>query len=123
MIVYAIVPDATARAISLRTGDIDITTGLSADLIESVRTLSNVTVHETDSFSITYITLRMDQPPFDDLNVRMAVNYAIDMESIITNIVSSTRKRARNTTIPPHMFGSAASELNPIAFDLTKAKQ
>lgn len=120
---FKIVPQATTRVIGLKTGEIDLTTGLSGDDLQLVQQMPDITIEEADGYSINYVALRMDQPPFDDINVRKAVNYAVDVESIIANIVGSTGTRAHNTPVPPTMPGSASSELTSIPYDLDNARQ
>ena len=39
------------------------------------------------------------------------------------NIVGATGIQSRNTTVPPDMPGSASAELEPIPYDLDKAKE
>jgi ABC-type transport system substrate-binding protein len=65
----------------------------------------------------------MDEAPFDDPKVRQAVNHAIDIDSIIKNIVGPTGIRAHNTTVPPYMRGNASNLLDPLPFDPEKARR
>jgi len=67
--------------------------------------------------------MRTDKPPFDDVNVRKAVCYATPIQSIMENIVGATGVQSRNTTVPPDMPGSASDELEPIPYDLDRAKE
>ncbi len=122
-IVYKIVPEPTTRVTGLSTGDLQVITGVPADQLDVVKSLPDVQLQEVVGYSITYIALRMDKPPFDDLKVRQAVNYAIPMDDIIATIVKDTGIRARNTTVPPNMPGSASDQLEPVPYDLEKAKQ
>ena len=69
------------------------------------------------------MALRTDQPPFDDVNIRKAVSYATPLQAIMENIVGVTGIQSRNTTVPPNMPGSASEELEPVPYDLEKAKE
>ena len=88
-----------------------------------VKGFENVDFQEIIGYGINGITLRNDSPLFDDLKVRQAVNYAVDIDAIMTNIVRDTGIRARNTAVPPDMLGSAANELEPVPMTLEQAKQ
>jgi peptide/nickel transport system substrate-binding protein len=83
----------------------------------------NANFQEVVAYTINRAVFRCDKPPFDDVNIRKAVCYAIDLKAIIENIVGVTGVQARNTTVPPNMPGSASDELEPIPFDLDKAKE
>jgi peptide/nickel transport system substrate-binding protein len=121
--VFKIVTEGTTRVTGLKTGEIDMFEQVPPDQIDIIKGFENVDFQSVTGYTINGIVLRTDKPPFDDVKVRQAVNYAIDLESIMTNIVKETGIQAHNTTVPPEMPGSAADVLKPIPFDLDKAKQ
>jgi len=51
-------------------------------------------------FSVFYIGLNVDHPPFDDPKVRQAMNYAIDLQSIAENVLDN-RVTPATGVIPP----------------------
>ena len=51
-------------------------------------------------FDVFYVGLNVDQPPFDDVKVRQAMNYAIDLESIAENVLDG-RVAPATGVIPP----------------------
>ncbi len=51
-------------------------------------------------FDVFYIGLNVDEPPFDDVNVRQALNYAIDLQSIADNVLDG-RVSPATGVIPP----------------------
>ncbi len=120
---FKIVTEGTTRVTGLKTGELEMATQIPPDQIAIVKAFDNVDLQIVTGYTINGIALRNDKPPFDDLKVRQAVNYAIDLESIMTNIVKDEGIQAHNTTVPPEMPGSASAELKPIPFDLDKAKQ
>ena len=83
----------------------------------------NVNFQEVVGYTINVVALRTDQPPFDDVNIRKAVSYATPLQAIMENIVGVTGIQSRNTTVPPNMPGSASDELEPVPYDLDKAKE
>lgn len=69
--------------------------------------------------STYYFWMNTQQPPFDDLKVRQAVNYALDpaaLQRIYGSLMSPTQQ-----VLPPNMPGYSKFELYP--HDLNKAKQ
>ena len=83
----------------------------------------NVNFQEVVGYTINLMALRTDKPPFDDVNIRKAVSYATPLQAIMEKIVGVTGIQSRNTTVPPNMPGSASEELEPMPYDLDKAKE
>jgi peptide/nickel transport system substrate-binding protein len=74
---------------------------------------------EETMISVYYFWLNTQKPPFDDLRVRQAVNYAVDpaaLERIYAGTVKATQQ-----ILPPQMPGYRKFELYP--HDLGKAKE
>ena len=73
------------------------------------------------SFGVSYIGFNVDKPPFDDVNFRQALNYAVDKELISTQVYASLQKPAYGI-IPPKFPGHNSS-LTGLRFDPNKARQ
>jgi peptide/nickel transport system substrate-binding protein len=121
--VYKVVEEGTTRVTGLKTGEISMMTQVPPDQLDAVMNFDNINFQEVVGYTINRVDLRNDKPPFDDVNIRKAVSYAIDLKAIMENIVGATGVQARNTAVPPNMPGSASEELEPIPFDLDKAKE
>ncbi len=73
-----------------------------------------------DSLNTYYFWMNNQEPPFDDLKVRQAVNYAIDPEAL--NRIFGGRLNPDQQILPPGMPGYEEYELYP-GPDVEKAKQ
>jgi len=122
-VVFKIIEEGTTRVTALKNGEINAMTAVPPDQIDVVKGFDTTTFQEVVGYTINGLVLRTDKPPFDDLKIRQAVNYAVDIDAIMTNIVKETGVRSRNTPVPPDMPGSAAKELEPVPYDLERAKQ
>jgi len=74
---------------------------------------------EMPTISVYYFWLNTQKPPFDDLRVRQAVNYAID-PAALERIYAGTLKRTQQV-LPSEMPGYEKFELYP--HNLAKAKE
>jgi peptide/nickel transport system substrate-binding protein len=120
---YKIVVEGTTRVTGLKNGELNIVELLPPDQIEAVMGFENVNFQEVVGYTINIMALRTDKPPFDDVNIRKAVSYATPLQTMMEKIVGVTGIQSRNTTVPPNMPGSASEELDPVPYDLDKAKE
>ena len=104
---------------ALQTGEIDIAAGVPPFQVEELRAggLNVVNVPSTRFF---FITLRTDKPPFDDVRVRQAVNYALDVPSLIKAVQYELGTQIANVVIS-QAFGYDP-EIKPYPYDVAKAK-
>ncbi len=74
---------ATLR-MALETGEIDmIYKGISPVDLEGLKKNPDVKVYMSASPKIRYLVINVKKPPFDNLNVRKAIAYAVDRQKII----------------------------------------
>ncbi|MGI8477855.1 MAG: ABC transporter substrate-binding protein [Thermomicrobiales bacterium] len=121
-VVFKIIGDPTTRITGLKTGDLNEVREILPDQLETVRALTNVQLLDVIGYTINMIVMVNDKPPFNDPKIREAVSLAVDVDSLLANLVKDAGIRSHATTVPPNMPGSASDQLQPVAFDLTKAK-
>jgi peptide/nickel transport system substrate-binding protein len=76
-------PDTTSLQDALTTGVIDAAGGFDGPQIAALGTVSGVTTVPSHTGSITPFTMRVDQPPFNDVRVRQALRYLVDRPQLI----------------------------------------
>jgi peptide/nickel transport system substrate-binding protein len=121
--IYKIVEEGTTRVTGLKNDELNLIRDVPPDQVETIMSFENVNFQEVVGYTINMMALRTDRPPFDDVNIRKAVCYATPLEAIMENIVGITGIQSRNTTVPPNMPGSASEELEPVPYDLNRAKE
>jgi peptide/nickel transport system substrate-binding protein len=73
------------------------------------------------ALQLIYIGVNTTRGPLADRRVRQALNHAVDVNTIITNLVSGRGRRAIGV-IPPTLEGADTTR-TPYAFDVNRAKQ
>jgi ABC-type transport system substrate-binding protein len=71
--------------------------------------------------NVGYLAMNMDKPPFDRLEVRQALNHAIQREAIVTGLYGGYGTPAVNP-LPPTLWGYNQS-ITGYAYDPAKAKE
>jgi peptide/nickel transport system substrate-binding protein len=81
---FAVIPDATTRALELRKGSADIAvTSLTGDMVLALERESNLEVLHSPGTVVGYLAFNTRDPLLKDVRVRQAVGYAIDRTAII----------------------------------------
>jgi peptide/nickel transport system substrate-binding protein len=85
---FRIVPDAIVRALELRKGTADITVNsLSPDTIISLQQDPNLIVEDQAGTTLAYIAFNFDDPTLTHREVRQALAYATDVNTLIQNLM------------------------------------
>ena len=90
-------------------------------LLDPTHSLNSELLQASPSFSVQYIGLNVDEPPLDDLNVRKALNLAIDKREIATIVLGDQVVPA--TGILPPGFPGFNSSVSGYEFDPEEAKR
>ncbi len=97
------IPDATTRMLALEAGEIDMiidTGGVLPEHVAMLETNPEVDILTIDGAVPHYMSINTTKAPFDDVNVRKAVMYAINPENIINYALEGYGKVMQSIT--PH---------------------
>lgn len=88
-ITYRTIKDEATRYSLLRTGKLDILEVIRASEVEDLKKQApQLKWSRTLAMTGTYMAMRVDVKPFDDIRVRRAMNMAVDRQAIIKSIYS-----------------------------------
>jgi peptide/nickel transport system substrate-binding protein len=76
-------PDTTSLQDALTTGVIDAAGGFDGPQLATLGTVSGVKTLASHTGAITPFTMRVDKPPFNDVNVRQAMRWLVDRPQLI----------------------------------------
>ncbi|HXU87256.1 MAG TPA: ABC transporter substrate-binding protein [Methylomirabilota bacterium] len=98
--IYVPIIEAQARLAAIKTGEIDLTMDVPPDSLAELRKDPDIVVAETNSSAVWYIALNTRHPILKDRRVRQALNYAVNKEAIIRDILKGTAIVARGPMSP-----------------------
>lgn len=117
---FYVLTDANARMLQFQGGDLDIATDVPYSQLESLRANPDVTVLTSAVARIDYFGINNSRAPWDDKALRQAINYAVDKDSIIQNVLFGAGKLA-NTYLP--LMAGHDDSIPGYPFNLDKAKE
>ena len=116
----AVVPAAANQRLQLQAGDIDIALGISGQDIQDLKKADGVKVISAASNEQVAIQMSVTTAPFNDLNVRKALAFAVPYEQIIANVYGGDA-RPTKSLVPLDMPGYAETGY-PFTHDVAQAK-
>ena len=120
-LVITIVPDATTRYAKLQAGSCDLILFPNVADLAKMKTDPKVQLLEQKGLNVAYIAFNNEKPPFDNVKVRQALNYAVDKKAIIDAVYQGGGTAAKNP-LPPTIW-SYNDEIQEYPYDPEKAKQ
>lgn len=124
-VIVQTVPEPATRANLVERGDADITVDLQASDVQSLEGKGTLKVISTPQYnSVTFISMNNTIPPFDNVNVRRAIAYALPYDDMFkaalfgrgTPLFGATWADGKPTT-------SAFPFPQPVKLDLDKARE
>ena len=119
-VVFRPITDANTRVAEMLSGGVDLMVEVPPDSLQQFSSGDQFAVYEQAGPHLWFLILNLKEGPFSDKRVRQAVNYAIDKESLVTNILQGTATVASGPT--PAAFAWAYNDaLQPYPYDPDKA--
>jgi ABC-type oligopeptide transport system substrate-binding subunit len=115
MLEYRTYPD---NSTAYRAGLVDVSAHLTSLVEGTLRKSSQY--HEFPSSAIDFLTPNVQLAPFNDVNCRLAVAYALNRTALV-NQASDSIRRPTYTVVPPGMLGHYAGSGAP-HFNLARAR-
>jgi ABC-type transport system substrate-binding protein len=103
-LIFTITPDPELRAQAVLSGTVDSADGLSLPAMATLKENKATQVLLRPARAIGYLAINQDFAPLDSLQVRQALNHAIDREGLVKTAFPENGQVARSL-IPPAVFG------------------
>jgi peptide/nickel transport system substrate-binding protein len=120
-VVFKEVPTSAARVQLLQGGAVDIAQYLQPLEIISLKNASNVAVETVPASFMIWIELNAKMPPFDNVDVRRALNYAFPQEQVLQTVYQGLANPLNGCM--PNIYPGFVGDLVSYKQDLAKAKE
>ncbi|MGF1609344.1 MAG: ABC transporter substrate-binding protein [Kiloniellales bacterium] len=121
-VVFRPITDANTRVAEMLSGGIDLMVEVPPDNVATFAGGPGYSVHEQAGPHVWFLILNAKEGPFADKRMRQAVNYAIDKESLVENVLQGTAEVAAGPT-PPAFSWAYNKSLEPYPHDPEKARE
>ena len=121
-VTFKTMPDASSRLAGLQSGAVDIITNLPPDNIKDATSTGKARVESVPSDRVVAIWLdTLTNPILAKRDVRIALNYAVDADTIVKTVMDGYAVRLA-TIVPPY-FAGYDRDVKPFPYDPQKARK
>ncbi len=112
--------ESSGRVAALETGETDVTINILPEDVATVQNADGVDIRQVTSFRNIFLPMKNTVEPFDSLEFRQAMNYAVDNEEIVNTVLSGFGE-ARGQPVAPGINGFNP-DIEPYQQDLELAE-
>lgn len=121
-VTFRVYPEVATSVSALERGEVDLVAGVGPDQLDTIEDSENAYLSTAPrAGNIVYFGLNADHEALSDVRVRQALNYAVDVDSIVDNVLGGAAV-ATNSIIGPADFGYAG-EPEGYDYDPARAKE
>lgn len=121
-VIFRPIPEAATRAAELEAGGVDVIQDVLPDQMDDLEA-AGLTVVPDEAFQLQYVFLIADDEtlPTYDVRVRQALNYAVDVDAIIENLLAGLGSHIASPIGPGYLGFNP--DVEPYPYDPDKAKE
>ncbi|MBV7327217.1 hypothetical protein KFU94_02950 [Chloroflexi bacterium TSY] len=119
-VIFRTIPESASLVAALEAGEIDVAIGIPAEEAVRLQENANLSVGTYEAFRTFMASMLITVPPFDDVRVRHALNYAVDKEALTEFVMAGFAKPTETVLFPGWPYRVAQE---PYAYDPDKARE
>lgn len=116
------IPDEMTRLFKLESNEVDLVNGLPQSEVAKLQNSADFTVDNTETLRTYFLYINGKKEPFNNVNVRHALNYAINRQQIIDTALEGTGGVVAKSIFPSVMSWSVNDKINDTFYDVNKTK-
>ncbi len=120
-LIYAITPDATARYAKMKANECQVMVAPNPADLEAMGKDGDIKLLQQAGLNVGYLSMNAMKPPFDKVEVRQAINMAIDKAAILKEVYQGAGQPAKNP-LPPTIWSYDDTTVD-YTYDPVKAKE
>jgi peptide/nickel transport system substrate-binding protein len=121
-VVFRPITDANTRMAEMLAGGLDIMVEAPPDSMAQFRDAPDFNAHEQAGPHVWYLILNMKEGPFASQAVRQAVNFAVNKETLVNDVLQGTAEISAGP-VPPAFAWAYNEEVDPYPYDPDRARE
>jgi peptide/nickel transport system substrate-binding protein len=118
-VIFRFIPEDSLRMAALRIGEVHVVNLVPVHSVETLAAASEVVVKTASGTRPHWVDVNVTRPPFDEVKVRLALNYAVDVELIVDQLLGGKATVMPGPLMPTNHF--ADPTLKPYGHDPDRA--
>lgn len=119
-LVFDVIPETSSRVAALQAGEVQRVHSVTPSLADELKKHQDIEVKSVNGTRVAMIQMNTQKAPFDNVDVRRAMNHAVDMDKIVDSLFGDYGVRLAGSMLPGSF--SENTDLKPYAYDPEKAK-
>ena len=120
-VIYRPIVEDQARLTELLTGSLDLIVGVPPDFVAQLESGGKTSVLKQVGAHVWYLGINNQKKPFDDKRVRQALNYAVNKDAIVRDVLKGTGTPSRGPVLPNTWAADTALKAYP--YDPDRARK
>ena len=121
-VTFKFIPEDATRVAALQAGTVDVALNMPPDIAAQLDSDRSFRVERVHTLRNQFVNINTKTPPLDNVKVRQALNYAVDKEAIVKNILLGTATVTPSICDPGLVFG-CPKDLKLYPYDPARARQ
>ncbi|SDJ03950.1 glutathione ABC transporter substrate-binding protein [Natribacillus halophilus] len=117
---YTVVDEQLTRIGMLENNEAHVADDIEPSQMDQLEEMEGVDVSSVESLRLDYVGMNNEEEPFDDPDVRRAINMAVDKETIIEGVYEGYGEEAIGA-LNPLVFGYS-EDIEPVDYDVDEAE-
>ncbi len=119
-VVFRVSPELATAIAALKTGQVHVVQNVPVTNLRDLKADPNIQVRSYDGTRTTWFAMNVTRPPLDKVEVRRALNHALDVESIIAKVLDGQAVRMNGPVPAFSQFYDPSIE--PYRYDPARAR-
>ncbi|PYM19695.1 MAG: ABC transporter substrate-binding protein [Candidatus Rokuibacteriota bacterium] len=120
-VIYRPIVEDQARLTEFLTGTLDVIVGVPPDFVGQLESNPKIQLLKQVGAHVWYLGINNQKKPFDDKRVRQALNYAVNKDAIVRDVLKGTGAPSKGPVLPGTWGADAALKAYP--YDPARAKK
>lgn len=121
-IIWKIIKEGSSRTLALQAGEVDYIIEFDSTSVDTFEDDKNVVIDNVPSVSHNWLCINNEKEPFGDINVRKAINCAINKEDVVDVALNGYGVVAKGQT-PEGQLGFSDKGTDDYVYDMEKAQE